>query len=735
MNDEQVMDSGHQENQEDVSKFWSEEREEDAIYNVYLKKVTYKSASDLEYEQSREFSHLMWETHKVRVIKSGTLSKLVESLVTVKGEMDSCYVNVFLATYRTFATTQEVLNLLIERYKVLKSEDKDKRELHEGQLKTIKSVISVWLDTYPEDFREEPDYPCLQMLEKFAQEYMEDRDLVFRAKHKEERFRKEAQQIQENKIEFRFSICDEVDHMIDSEYHKPLDFFEIDNQRFAEQLTCKDAQLFRKVVHHHCLGAVWARRDRKSGREPPTILATIEQFNRVSLRVTATILKQSERKPARVRVITKWIEIAQELRDLKNFSSLKAIISGLQAHPVYRLRKTWAAVPKETMALFEELSELCSEENNQIASRELLMKEATAKFPDLECGNKTLKKKNMLKRQSWIDKGIIQGTVPYLGTFLTDLTMMDTAMPDLTESNHINFEKRRKEFEVLAQIKLLQLAAQNYQFKDDTQFWMWFDAIRVYDENESHELSCLIEPPTDEVKIKKKSASLGHRPSKLDGPRLPQFICTHDDGLSVTSLSDSPASASTGPLIGLSRLNTDQEKKMSVKSETIKYSACLPLAVSLLPTKIANGNAASQNPALTKISHSSSASSLLSSDSDMTSPYRFPDSCIIKVSVQTGESCGSHVYKSIMLSNTDHTHTVIKKSLEKYSIEGSHEDYTLSQILPDRELLIPSKANVFYAMNNSNTNDDLNFVVRTKSCQEALTKKRKSRGKFRKLSL
>lgn len=64
--------------------------------------------------------------------------------------------------------------------------------------RTIKSVISVWLDTYPEDFREEPDYPCLQMLEKFAQEYMEDRDLVFRAKHKEERFRKEAQQIQGN---------------------------------------------------------------------------------------------------------------------------------------------------------------------------------------------------------------------------------------------------------------------------------------------------------------------------------------------------------------------------------------------------------------------------------------------------------------------------------------------------------------------------------------------------------
>jgi ral guanine nucleotide dissociation stimulator-like 1 len=74
--------------------------------------------------------------------------------------------------------------------------------------------------------------------------------------------------------------------------------------------------------------------------------------------------------------------------------------------------------------------------------------------------------------------------VPYLGTFLTDLTMIDSAIPDRTEDSLINFDKRRKEFEVLAQIKLLQSAAQIYNFTEDKQVWIWFDAVRVYDETE-----------------------------------------------------------------------------------------------------------------------------------------------------------------------------------------------------------------------------------------------------------
>ena len=50
-------------------------------------------------------------------------------------------------------------------------------------------------------------------------------------------------------------------------------------------------------------------------------------------------------------------------------------------------------------------------------------------------------------------QAISYGTIPYLGTFLTDLTMIDTAIPDTVADGLINFDKKRKEFEVLAQVR------------------------------------------------------------------------------------------------------------------------------------------------------------------------------------------------------------------------------------------------------------------------------------------
>ena len=135
------------------------------------------------------------------------------------------------------------------------------------------------------------------------------------------------------------------------------------------------------------------------------MVATVEQFNAVSYRVISTILIALDTKPQhRAKVISKWIDIAQvivnfqrdfpisfqkllllpfqELRLLKNFSSLKAIISGLQSNPIYRLKKAWSYVLRDKLEIFEELARIFSGENNALAQRELLVREGTARFAD-----------------------------------------------------------------------------------------------------------------------------------------------------------------------------------------------------------------------------------------------------------------------------------------------------------------------------------------------------------------
>merc|ERR1711981_1238290 len=92
-------------------------------------------------------------------------------------------------------------------------------------------------------------------------------------------------------------------------------------------------------------------------------------------------------------------------------------------------------------------------------------------------------------------------------------------------------------------------------------------------------------------------------------------------------------------------------------------------------------------------------------------PYRSPDFYIIRVSLEAATEAteGVIMYKSIMLSNREHTREVICSAMLKHGLEGAPEDFTLSQVLPDKELQIPPNANVYYAIN---TQHDLNFVLR-----------------------
>ncbi|NXY82360.1 RGL1 protein, partial [Alcedo cyanopectus] len=466
-----------------------EEVEEGAVYHVTLKRVQIHQAANkgarwlwAEGDQlPPEHTVSQYETCKIRTIKAGTLQKLVENLLTAFGDNDFTYISIFLSTYRAFASTKDVLELLLDEYGNLETSSYEEYGIQNSSKSNnalriaISSILRAWLDQCAEDFREPPNHPCLLKLLDYLKRNIPGSDPERRAQNLLEQFHNQEVENISGFLDTSFSgLDDEEEPEISNLDELKFSFFQDDF--VAEQLTYMDAQLFKKVVPHHCLGCIWSKRNKKENEHlVPTVRATITQFNAVTKCVVSTILKCKKLKTQqRSKIIEKWIRVAHECRILKNFSSLRAIISALQSNSIYHLKKCWACVPKDTMMMFEELSDIFSDNDNYLTSRQLLMKEATSKFANLDSSVKENQKRTQRRLQLQKDMGVMQGTVPYLGTFLTDLIMLDTAFQDYVEGGLINFEKRRKEFEVIAQIKLLQSSCNSYCLRPDKTFIQWF---------------------------------------------------------------------------------------------------------------------------------------------------------------------------------------------------------------------------------------------------------------------
>ncbi|CAH2104319.1 unnamed protein product [Euphydryas editha] len=679
-------------------RLWGEERVDGAIYTVYLKKVRYhrptRSASS---ESDDEISHLEWETVRVRFVKAGTVERLVEALATDDGELESTYVNVFLATYRSFAECSQVLDLLLRRYEELAMDDvlpaaTDTSHQHR---KTLVACLHVWLDTYPEDFRQPPHHPALQQLLAFTQLHLPGSELHSKALQKLALFSAERNGVAGGAAGGAgggAGTCLAAGMRVPAHHTSAYRLPHVPHRHFAEQLTRMDMELFKRLVPHQCLGAVWSRRDKDRSHDAATVLATVNQFNAVSFRVISTVLVEPNLRPVdRSDILASWLDIARELRVLKNFSSLKAIISGLQSNPVYRLRKTWAMLSKEKAELFEELARIFSEDNNRWAQRELLMREGTAKFADTVGENDRQLQKLLHERGS---PGVSNGTIPYLGTFLTDLTMIDTAIPDTVADGLINFDKRRKEFEVLAQIKLLQGAANAYHLPTDPMFDRWFDSVIVLDDREAYQLSCQIEPPTNPPKERRQkkiidSNNHGHR---------------KNDSIASTSSSNSSQFYCETDGAGNAWKRDSLERRIS-------------------PTRLSHGSSSSSIPSL-DVSLSSANSGQKPANGKipgMSPAYpnarTGPDFYIIRVTYESDcvETEGVVLYKSIMLSNNERTPQVIRNAMLKLNLDGDPDGYTLAQVLPDKEMVLPANANVYYAVN---TAYNLNFILRPRRNQQ-----------------
>uniref|UniRef100_A0A3Q4GS00 Ral guanine nucleotide dissociation stimulator-like 1 n=1 Tax=Neolamprologus brichardi TaxID=32507 RepID=A0A3Q4GS00_NEOBR len=692
---------------------WGEEVEDGAVYNVTLKRVQIQQAANkgarwLGAEGDRlppghTVSQL--ETCKIRSIRAGTLERLVETLLTAFGDNDLTYTSIFLSTYRAFA------------------------EMTRSELKkntpTLASILRAWLDQCPEDFQEPPDYPCLHRVMDYLRKALPGSEALRKAEGLLEQLQAQAG-MDDTDAGFHSNHSYSLGEEDEAEIEVQEDFLSFDADLVAEQLTYMDAVLFKKVVPHHCLGSVWSQRDKKDNKHSaPTIRATITQFNAVAACVVNTVLKHRQLRPhVRARVIQRWIDIAQECRIRKNFSSLRAIVSALQSNPLYRLKRVWACVHKDSVQTFEELSDIFSDHNNYLTSRELLMREGTSKFASLESCAKEHQKRTHKRLQLQKEMGAMQGTIPYLGTFLTDLTMLDTALPDLVEGGLINFEKRRREFEVIAQIKLLQSACNSYCLTADPAFLRWFKGQPQLSEEESYALSCEIEGLGDgSPTLTKPRKSMVKRLSLLflgtdsnsasspvrETPRSPPTGSSGEsmDSVSVSS-SDSGSPSDSEGLATPTHTSDSQQNKLSESSSCTSLHSMdtnsSTASVSMIPTSPSFPGPSCMHRRSISLTPLSSPSQTLAYNTQA------QDACIIRVSLEHGNG---NLYKSILLTNQDKTPAVIARAMAKHNLEVEPEEgYELVQVISEeRELVIPDNANVFYAMN---TSANFDFLLRVR---------------------
>ncbi|ERE81679.1 creatine kinase S-type [Cricetulus griseus] len=228
----------------------------------------------------------------------------------------------------------------------------------------------------------------------------------------------------------------------------------------AEQITLLDHIVFRSIPYEEFLGQGWMKLDKNE--RTPYIMKTSQHFNEMSNLVASQIMNYADIS-SRANAIEKWVAVADICRCLHNYNGVLEITAALNRSAIYRLKKTWAKVSKQTKALMDKLQKTVSSEG---------------RFKNLR---ETLKNCN-------------PPAVPYLGMYLTDLAFIEEGTPNFTEEGLVNFSKMRMISHIIREIRQFQQTA--YRIDQQPKVIQYLlDKALIIDEDTLYELSLKIEPP------------------------------------------------------------------------------------------------------------------------------------------------------------------------------------------------------------------------------------------------
>lgn len=226
----------------------------------------------------------------------------------------------------------------------------------------------------------------------------------------------------------------------------------------AEHLTFLEHKSFRRIsftdyqsyVIHGCL------------ENNPTLERSIALFNGISKWVQLMVLSKPTPQQ-RAEVITKFINVAKKLLQLKNFNTLMAVVGGLSHSSISRLKETHSHLSSEVTKNWNEMTELVSSNGNYCNYRKA--------FADCD-GFK----------------------IPILGVHLKDLIAVHVIFPDWTEENKVNIVKMHQLSVTLSELVSLQNASHHLEPNLDLINLLTLSLDLYHTEDDIYKLSLVLEP-------------------------------------------------------------------------------------------------------------------------------------------------------------------------------------------------------------------------------------------------
>lgn len=358
-------------------------------------------------------------------IKGAPLRVLITQL-TRHDMTDPLFENTFLMTYRSFTTSQEFVQHVVNRYHLaapagLRGVQKDEWIRAKRDVVRARAVNILWTWMEMHFFHTPDDIQALDMVDKFVAENMTGAHCA----QVRDKLLTSVKRCRESGSRFTRPLSNKgLTEPIVATIAKPMHILEVHPAELARQLTLMEADLFSRIRTVDCLGRVWTKVDPSGSGS--SVMDVISCHNHVVSFVAETILS-TKKRALRTAILEYLITVADHCYKLQNYSSMWAIVSALNSEPIYRLQRTWDLLCPRARDKLAKLQDIATPLRNFAAYRQQLRR------TEPPC-------------------------IPFFGLYTKDLTFIEDGNPDFLNDRdgYINFGKCRLLSTVLAEIQRFQ---------------------------------------------------------------------------------------------------------------------------------------------------------------------------------------------------------------------------------------------------------------------------------------